>query len=221
MQGERKLRADAEGFVLAGGRSSRMGVEKALLPLGGRPLIEHVLGMLREAGLRARIAGARSDLTRYAPIVADDREDGGPLAGVCAALRAASAAWSFITTVDMPLLPATLAVRMLESASEGDGAVLLTLGDGFAQTFPAVLHCELLPFLEAQLKGGYGGTLRAIEESARCAGRQVRVLLLDECGGQVEQWAGDGSAPGEWMLNLNTPEEVKRAEEMLRTKPRH
>ena len=50
---------DAEGWVLAGGRSLRMGRDKARVELGGRPLLEHMLKKLQALGLRASVAGLR------------------------------------------------------------------------------------------------------------------------------------------------------------------
>ena len=79
----------ADAFILAGGHSSRMGRDKALIPLAGSPLIHHALGILRAAGLDPRIAGARSDLSSFAPTLPDDptRSGLGPLSGICSALR--------------------------------------------------------------------------------------------------------------------------------------
>ena len=59
--------ATADAFVLAGGRSSRMGHDKALTHLAGKPLIHHALQILRDAGLEPRIAGARTDFSAFAP----------------------------------------------------------------------------------------------------------------------------------------------------------
>ena len=84
--------AGAAGFVLAGGRSSRMGTDKALMLLGGRPLIAHALDILRGAGLSASLAGARAGLERFAQVVADEEPDRGPLGGICSALAMTPAA---------------------------------------------------------------------------------------------------------------------------------
>ena len=57
----------AGAFILAGGRSTRMGQDKALVPLAGNPLIQRALTILLSAGLEPRIAGAKSDLSSFAP----------------------------------------------------------------------------------------------------------------------------------------------------------
>ncbi len=53
---------NAEGWVLAGGRSLRMGRDKAAVVLAGRPLLEHMLEKLGAVGLRARVAGLRAPM---------------------------------------------------------------------------------------------------------------------------------------------------------------
>ena len=74
------------GIVLAGGAGSRVGgADKGLLPLGGRPLVEHVLERLRPQCDRLLIVANRNldDYARYAPVLHDDNEGhAGPLAGL-------------------------------------------------------------------------------------------------------------------------------------------
>ena len=68
----------ADAFILAGGRSSRMGQDKSLVTLNGMPLIQHAIAIFRSAGLKPCIAGARSDLSAFAPVIADDPAHPGP-----------------------------------------------------------------------------------------------------------------------------------------------
>src|SRR3984885_5429439 len=99
--------AEAEGFVLAGGRSTRMGQDKALLQLAGRSLVDVALDKLRVIGVNApRIAAARSDLSSHAPVVPDLHPGCGPLSGIEAALEATTCPLNLFLPVDMPLLPA-------------------------------------------------------------------------------------------------------------------
>ena len=61
----------AAGFILAGGRSSRMGTDKTLALIAGKPLIQIALETLAAAGLATRIAGSRSSLAAYAEEIPD------------------------------------------------------------------------------------------------------------------------------------------------------
>ena len=77
-------------FLLAGGRSRRMGRDKAQLELAGQPLVAHMLGKLTGLGLDATICGNRPDLQHIAPVLPDpnlpgDETSAGPLAGILAA----------------------------------------------------------------------------------------------------------------------------------------
>lgn len=90
------------GVVLAGGRSSRMGQDKALLPWRGRPLVAHMQALLRDAGaLDVVISGDRPG---YAGI-ADAQPDLGPLGGLASVIdHVADATTLVVVPVDMPLL---------------------------------------------------------------------------------------------------------------------
>ncbi len=114
------------GVVLAGGRSTRMGVDKALAPLAGRPLVAHVAARFAPQ-VDALFLNANGDAARFASlgcaIVADAAANagGGPLAGIAAALRYAQsqgAAWLATAPCDAPFLPLDLVARLAAAAEE-------------------------------------------------------------------------------------------------------
>lgn len=201
----------AAGFVLAGGQSNRMGSDKALVQFRGRPLIAHALGMLREAGLAAAIAGARSALDAYAPVVADAQSGLGPLGGVCAALHSTGAAFSVFVSIDLPLLPASLIRFLLEHARCTARPVTLASLNGFAQPFPSVIHRQALPVLQRELNEGRAGCFASFQAAARHLGQAVSILpveMLVQAGHIADP---DGRPPLHWFLNLNSRRDVERA----------
>lgn len=209
---------EAAGVVLAGGQSSRMGRDKALVPFAGRPLIEHALEALEEAGLSVSIAGAdaatESALAAYAPIIRDSQRGLGPLAGICAALEAASTRYAVFIPVDLPLLPTSLITYLLHRARITECAVTVPTVNGFAQTFPAVLDRCVLPALQAALVSEKRGCFAAFESAAEGLGQRIAgipVELLVQSG-QVAH--PRGLPPFRWFLNVNTPWDLQRAEQL-------
>ena len=209
----RKSAAEAAGFVLAGGKSSRMGSDKALLRFSGRPLVEHALGILASLGLSATIAGARSHLDAFAPVIPDAGR--GPLDGVCAGLADCKAPLAVFLSVDMPLFPPRAIDCMLQVARIGNsGAVLFTL-NGFIQTFPAVLDPVLLPALLPELHHGHMGCLRAIRSATQALQRPLRLLPVELLvqSGQCEH--PSFLPPFQWFLNVNAPADLAAANKLL------
>ncbi len=206
---------DAVGFVLAGGQSTRMGEDKALIRLADEPLVVRALGVLREAGLNASIAGARSSLTDFAPVIQDARPDLGPLAGICSALVSTAAQYVAFLPVDLPLLPASLVKFLLHHARVAGGAVTLPSVGGFAQTFPAVVDRAALPALEAALRAGQGGCFSAFKSAAAQTGRPFSVVAVELLvqSGQVDHPKGLPAVF--WFKNVNTPEDLERTEAIL------
>jgi molybdenum cofactor guanylyltransferase len=210
---------DASGFVLAGGRSSRMGRDKALLPFGSQPLISHALSILREAGLPVWIAGANpeanSALAAYAPVVDDPQPGLGPLGGICAALAAAATRYVVFLPVDLPLLPSSLIAYMLHHARITGRAVTVPSINGFSQTFPAVLDRFVLPALQNDLHSGQRGCFSAFKTAANGVGQPVASLAVELLvqSGQVTHPLG--WPPAHWFLNVNTPQDLHRAEALI------
>lgn len=210
--------ADCAGFVLAGGQSSRMGTDKALVPLAGEPLIAHALRILRRAGLEPCIAGARSPLAHFAPVVEDDGQ--GPLSGICAALASTQARWAVFLPVDQPLLPPSLLRELLWRAQITDAVAIVPRVSGFAETFPAIVDRAALPSLEASLSVRAGGCFHALQAAAQQLGRPfsaVPVELLVQAG-QVEH--PSALSPALWLANLNNSTGIARTEMLLARRDR-
>lgn len=218
----------AVAFILAGGRSRRMGTDKALVEFKGRPLISHALDLVRAAGLPAFIAGARSPLESFATVVPDSRRDTGPLEGICAALEslkgspshpaaAASAPGvlhAVFLPVDLPLLPPSLLHYLLQHARITGLAVTLPSVNGFAQTFPVVLSRDALPVLGRELDRGHLGCFSAFQLVAAARGEPVSTLPVEVLA-QSGKIAHPAALPvARWFLNINAPADLHRASAM-------
>ncbi len=207
---------DSAGFVLAGGESSRMGRDKALLSFAGRPLIAWAISILREAGLTVSIAGARSPaLAEFAPVIEDSGPGLGPLAGICAALASTSAKRAVFLPVDLPLLPSSLIVYLLHQARIGGNAVTVPTVNGFAETFPAVLDRAILPMIRAELEAGRNGCFSAFQAAASALSQPistVSVELLTQSGHVNHPL---GLEPFRWFLNLNNAADLAQAEGLI------
>jgi molybdopterin-guanine dinucleotide biosynthesis protein A len=189
------------GVILAGGEGRRMGgVDKAFVPLAGRPLIAHVLDRLNPQVDRMLIS-ANGDAARFADfgctVVADDAPQG-PLSGVLAALTTAGgmgATHVVSTPVDTPFLPGDLVPQLL-LAAEGSPAGMALAADATGDhPATALWPVGLAPALAAYLAQGQAKVTRFTDahDAARATFPDPRVFL-----------------------NLNTPEDLAQAEAMLK-----
>jgi molybdenum cofactor guanylyltransferase len=204
---------EVEGFVLAGGRSSRMGRDKALLQFGGRSMLEIALDKLRALPLPAppRIAGARSDLGA----VADLHPGCGPLSGIEAALAVSIRPLNVFLPLDMPLLPAKFLVWMLHRAQITGAMVTLPRINGRPQPLCAVYHRELLrPITRSLLAGDYK-VMRVIGSAVP---RTEFIDIFDVelvAAADPDMFAFSPLPAYRWFHNCNTPEDIAGIENAL------
>ena len=180
-------RGNRAGWVLAGGRSRRMGTDKALVEVAGQPLAARVASQI------ARVCGTVSlvgDPARYShlgfPVLPDRFPGEGPLAGIEAVLRSSPADWNLIVACDMPQLDAALLEALF---SAGGDCNVATHEDGRIEPLCAVYHRRCHPAILAAFEAGVRGVRHVLPQLAL---RYVRV---------------DASRP---IPNLNTPEDVAR-----------
>jgi len=205
---------DVDAFVLAGGRSSRMGRDKALIQFAGSPLIQHALGVLRTAGFSPRIAGGGSELSSFAPFIGDDPQQAGrgPLAGVSAALSATAVRLNVFLPVDLPLIPASLVSYLVHHAIIAQSVITVVSVAGFIQTFPAVIDRAAASALRDSLCSNDRKCLSAFQKAAKSVAGRFCVLPVELLiqAGQIHK--GNGAPLSEWFLNINTPGDLARAE---------
>jgi molybdopterin-guanine dinucleotide biosynthesis protein A len=207
------------GYVLAGGRSSRMGTDKALLEIGGKTLIERAVAKLRGFCADVHILSSNSALASYAPLVADIHPGCGPIGGMEAALDHSPHAWNVFLSVDMPLLPAVfMRTWVSDRIREGVAArICLFEVDGRPQPGFCLLHKDVLRFLTESILGGEYKLMRAFEQ----AGRKVAIeknVAQDKVLLRHAIEAGDASSTNlsaAWFTNLNVPEDVAEAEKHI------
>jgi len=100
---------DITGVILTGGKSRRMGQDKAFLELDGRPLLEPVLELFRSRFRRLVLAGGQDErFTAYTVPVVPDVYPGSSLGGIHAGLQAAETGWIFVAPCDQPFPNAAL-----------------------------------------------------------------------------------------------------------------
>jgi molybdenum cofactor guanylyltransferase len=132
------------GFVLAGGESVRMGRNKALLELGGEPLIVRVAQLVEEVLGAAGAATVVGWPEAYAPLglraIPDDWPGAGPLGGIATALRASESHWNLIVACDLPYLTKEWLEYLIQRALASEADALLPMNDAGAEPLCAMYN---------------------------------------------------------------------------------
>jgi molybdopterin-guanine dinucleotide biosynthesis protein A len=143
------------GIVLCGGKSSRMGTSKALLPFGPETMLQRVVRILSTVVTPIVVVAAVDQELPALPadvaIARDEREGRGPLQGLAAGLRAlpADVEAAYVTSCDVPLLVPGFVQQMLALA-EGYDVALMEI-DGFTHPLSAVYRRTVLPHVDGLL----------------------------------------------------------------------
>ncbi|MDD2550044.1 MAG: molybdenum cofactor guanylyltransferase [Bacilli bacterium] len=132
-------RKKATAIILAGGKSSRMGQDKALLPIGNIPLIQHIINQLQEHFDELIIGANNPQLYAFTGLrVVSDLERGkGPLMGIYTCLKASSNQVNFITACDIPEMNINLIRNMINLAG-AYGIVVPVSASGYYEPLYAV-----------------------------------------------------------------------------------
>ena len=183
------IQEDATAIIMAGGDSSRMGVDKSMLPIGGRPMVEQVYEQLRDSFCQVLISCNNSEKLGFlgVEVVADKIAGQGPLMGIASALEASENDINFVVACDIPRINMAFVRRLLAGAREAEIVMPIT-GEGNFEPLFAVYRKSILGAINEVLSSG---RRKIIEVFDLC---KVKYVKLDE---------------PEWLSNINTQVEYE------------
>ena len=189
------------GLVLAGGSSSRLGQNKALVPVAGRSLIKRVVDVLRPLVSNIVLVAPSADLFVHLglPVVADIYPGVGTLGGLHAGLSAIQTEYGLAVGCDMPFLNADLLCFMISQA-RGYDVVMPRVGK-YYEPLHALYSRRCVPAIERSIQAGRRRILHAL------AGTRIRYIEESE----INRFDPDHLS----FFNVNTPEELERARALL------
>jgi molybdenum cofactor guanylyltransferase len=188
------------GFLLAGGKSSRMGEDKAFLDFAGQTLLARGLAELGSVCERVAIVGDPATFGSYGPVIPDVFVGCGPLGGVHSALTHSSAELNLMLAVDMPFVMRQLLNFLFDAAAESDAIITIPRTARGLQPLCSVYRREFAAVAEESLKAG------RYKVDAAFASLPLRVI--DE-----SELARAGFSEKSFF-NINTPQERRNAEDL-------
>ncbi len=195
------MKRSLSGVVLAAGRSSRMGRDKALLEVDGVPLWERQRAVLAAAGAAEILLSARPGqawtqrAAGFAGVVHDALTGGGPLVGATAALERAAHPWLAVLAIDLPALPVAWFATLLAECAPGVGAI--GRREGRFEPLAAVYPREFKWLAWETLARGERAFQPVAERAVAAGLLRVREIAPAEAG---------------WFANWNSPEDLPAPE---------
>lgn len=183
--------------ILAGGKSSRMGSDKALLKIKNETFIEHLMEELSGFGEKLIARGDNGGVfSTDWTVLPDIYKEHGPLGGLHSALSVCSSDALFCVTCDMPLLQKGFCKEVCDEWEDAYDAVIVETADGRKHPLCGIYRKEAAKVLEMQMKSGDNRVMRALEKM------RVKVVKVDS----------DKTA--HQLKNVNTPEDYLEIREM-------
>ncbi|MCU1255797.1 MAG: molybdenum cofactor guanylyltransferase [Candidatus Angelobacter sp.] len=191
------VHSQLSGFVLAGGKSTRMGQDKAALTLNGLTLLQHALAALREVCRDVAILGKHELYGTLAPVYEDIFPGCGPLGGIHAALSNSKTQFNLIIAVDTPFLAPKFLSYLVDKAIASGAVVTTPEIDDYTQPLCTIYSLDFHSIAEHALRLGNYKIVPLFPKG--------RTLIIKEA--ELRQFA----FVADMFENLNTPEDLARA----------
>lgn len=141
------------GFILAGGRSRRMGTDKAFLLVQEEPLLKHMISLVEPFCNEIAISGQNSDYKSFNVNLIPDVFSGcGPISGLYSSLKHSSFDWNLIISVDVPFVNDELICYLISNISEVD--CIIPEHTSRVEPLVGLYNRRILPVVEEMIKSG-------------------------------------------------------------------
>lgn len=141
------------GFILAGGKSSRMGTNKALLAFQDKPLLLHMIKRIEPFCDKVAISGQNSEYANFeVEMVPDLYPDCGPIAGIFSALKYTGSDWNLLVSVDVPFVNDELFLYLISNIGEYD--CIVPQHTSGVEPLIALYNRRTLPVIEEMISSG-------------------------------------------------------------------
>jgi molybdopterin-guanine dinucleotide biosynthesis protein A len=200
-----------DAYILIGGRSSRLGRDKAFVEISGESLAERAMNTVRRSNIATKIVFVAGGEAQFAieaarldaPIIFDLFPGRGPLGGLHAALSDTRAEWILLLACDYPLITPGLLSLLSEKRSDEFGAIVPEQHDGRLQPLCALYNVKAaLPVVEA------------IIQRPRLSPPMHEIAAV--LNPRIVKPYEFASLPAACFLNANTEEDLQRAREIER-----
>jgi len=189
------------GWILAGGKSSRMGCDKALLDFAGRPLLRHALELASSVIVDVRILGDPAKYAAFGAVIADVYSERGPLAGIHAALANSGTDLNLILATDLPFLEPRFLRYLIAAAQATDALVTVPRIGSYFEPLCAVYRKRFGELVEAALSKDQN------KVDALFADVSTRIITEEE----IIKTGFDSAM----FRNLNSPDDLRQAQQQL------
>jgi molybdenum cofactor guanylyltransferase len=202
-----KKEAGAAGYILAGGGSTRFGRDKALVEVGGLPMLGRMIALLQSVAKTVKVVGAPEKYAKFEREMVGDKWPGeGPLGGIITALEdaaksAAQPEWNLIVSCDMPFLTQEWLTFLCERAAKSKAQVVVAHSAHGPEPLCACYRTDIAASLRAAFESGVRKVTQAL--------KQVTTEVLDEA-----DWKRFDSA-GRLFWNMNTAADYEEARRIL------
>ena len=180
-------------FVLAGGKSTRMGRDKALLEFQGETLLTHAVKLARSVTPEVRIIGNAKKFAPWGDVVEDIYPEHGPLGGIHAALAGTATEVNLVLPVDMPLLDAGFLAFLIHKATGNPAMATVPRTAGRLHPLCATYRKQFVDIAKRSLE--------ANRNKIDALFTEVLTQIIEE-----EEIVQNGFSPS-LFRNVNTPED--------------